>query len=185
MENIKLESELRLENILVSLTVDTLNKLNDLLETREIDQQEKASITKFIYMTNQLNKIPNLEILKKEFPHLYFESIVVLQNEELDDYIRLYISNKKNTATSRKLLELANLVKTNGVTEEIVNRLNDIAKSDTVSIAHKDVGENILEMYKKKVELNGIKTGIPQIDNDIGGLQPRSFNNYIRFYWKF
>ena len=37
MENIKLETELKLENIFVSLTKDTLTKLNDVLSTKEID----------------------------------------------------------------------------------------------------------------------------------------------------
>ena len=51
MNNIKMEAELRLENILVSLNKENLNRLNDLTKLKELDITEKEILNKFIYMT--------------------------------------------------------------------------------------------------------------------------------------
>lgn len=182
MENIKLETELKLENIFVSLTKDTLTKLNEIINTKEIDTFEKQMINKYIYLTNTTGSTPNIELMKKEFPNLYFDNVKILQDDELDDYIRLYISNRKNAYISKQLLDISSLVRTNGVTEDILNRLNLITKSDVVNISHTDISDKILDLYKNKIRMNGILTGIKRIDNDTGRFTSRNFSYYIRFY---
>lgn len=185
MENIKLESDLRLENILMSLSVDTLTRLNDLLAANEIDLQEKAMIRKFMHIVTQINNIPSIETMRTEFPSLYFEDVEKLSENELDDYIRLYIANKKNIAASRKLLELSSLVKTNGITEDIINQLNMLTKSDSVSIAHNDISDKLIEIYKKTVDESGIRTGVKQVDANTGGLQPGTLTTILGFTGSF
>lgn len=185
MENIKMETELRLESIFLSIDYDSLYKLNDISSVYEIDLQDKASINKFIYLAKQTERIPNIDLLKKEFPDLYFDNVEILKNDELDDYIRLYIANIKNKAISRKLSDLALKVRTNGIDEETITKLNMITKSETVNIPYTDIGDNILDIYKKKVDTNGIKTGVKAVDNDTGGLHPGTLTTILGFTGSF
>ena len=106
MSNIKMELELRLENIFVSLNKENLNKLNDLVKLKELDIIEKEMLNKFIYMTGQVEDKLSIETLKKEFPSLYFDKVTFLNiDQELDDYIRLYIADKKNNYTAKNKLK--------------------------------------------------------------------------------
>ena len=154
MEAIKLETELNLETIFTSLNYKDLNKLNELLEIKEIDLQEKVNINKYIYLSTQTKNTPNLETLKKEFPDLYFETYQILEPDELNDYIKLYIAKKKNLFISKELLELSNLVRYNGLNEDTINKLNNITKSDTVQVTHIDIEDSILDVYNKKTPMN-------------------------------
>lgn len=183
MSSIKMESELRLENILVSLNKENLNKLSDLTKLKELDITEKEILNKFIYMTGQVEDKLSIETLKKEFPSLYFDKVTFLSiDQELDDYIRLYIADKKNNYTAKELMVLAQQVRTNGITEDISNKLTNITKSDIVSIEHEDVSKNILDIYNKKVGQHGIRTGIKRIDEDTGGLQPGTLAVMLRIH---
>lgn len=157
MEAIKLETDLKLETIFTSLSYNELSKLNELLEIKEIELQEKANINKYIYLAKQTGNIPNIETLKKEFPDLYFDSYQILEPDELNDYIKLYIAKKKNMFLSKELLELSNIVRYNGLDEGTINKLNNITKSDTVQVAHIDIEDNILDVYNKKIPMNRYK----------------------------
>lgn len=172
MENIKLEADLRLENIFVSINKDNVYKLTDLEKIKEIDLSEKQMINKYIYIVEQTEGTPNIDLLKREFPSLYFDNAEKLSDEELNDYIKLYIANKKNLFISKKLLEQSMIVKTNGVTEKTVNILNEITKSDSVSIEYKEALNDLIEIYNSKKDIEGIKTGVKEIDNSISGLMP-------------
>ena len=172
MENIKLEADLRLENIFVSINKDNVYKLTDLEKTKEIDLSEKQMINKYIYIVEQTEGTPSIDLLKREFPSLYFDNAEKLSDEELNDYIKLYIANKKNLFISKKLLEQSMIVKTNGVTEKTVNILNEITKSDSVSIEYKEALNDLIEIYNSKKDIEGIKTGVKEIDNSISGLMP-------------
>lgn len=185
METVKLETEMKLETIFVSLTKDTLMKLNDIIKDKDIDKQEISLINKYIYLSQQTNSTPSIELLKKEFPGLYFDNVEKIQGQELDDYIRLFIANRKNSAVSKKLLDLASIVRTNGVTEEVINSLSFLTKSDAVNISHQDIGDKILDFYKSKVIKNGIMTGVTKIDDDIGGLQSGTLATILGFTGSF
>ena len=185
MDNIKLESELRLETIFLSITRDTLDKLSTLSSLKELDILEKQNINKYIYITKQTGNTPSIETLKKEFPDLYFDGVNKVSLEEIDDYISLYISNKKNIYTAKQLFEIASKIKTNGLDESSVNQLNNITKSDAVSIPYSSIEDKILEIYKNKVIDTGIKSGVNLIDNEIGGLQPGAITTILGFAGSF
>ena len=89
MENFKLETDLRIETIFLSTNKNNLNKLNDIISLKELDNIDKANINKFIYLTNQTESL-SLETLKVEFPDLYFDGIQKVSEEALDDYIRFW-----------------------------------------------------------------------------------------------
>ena len=180
MENIKLESDLRLEVIFISTTKDTVSNLVELSKLKELDILERQNINKFIYIINQLDTTPSIDTLKKEFPDLYFDGLEKVPVDSLQDYINLYTSHKKNLAVSRKLIEVAAKVKTNGLDEVSITQLNNITKSDIVSIPYTSIEENILEVYNSKIVDNDMGTCVSAIDKEIGGLQPRSCNYDIR-----
>lgn len=181
MDSIKLESNIKLETIFISLNKNNLQKLDDLLSLKEIDLLEKSLINKFIYITNQTESTPSIETLKKEFPSLYFDDVERIKESELNDYIRLYISNKKNIFIAKQLLEMSNLVRTNGLDEGIINKLNLLTKSDVVSIEHDDITSKIIEIYKNKPTDSGISTGVSRIDKDTGGLHPGTLTTILGF----
>jgi len=180
MENIKLESDLRLEVIFISITKETLPNIIELSKLKELDILERQNINKFIYIINQLNTAPSIDILKKEFPDLYFDGIEKVSNESLPDYIDLYISYKKNLATSKKLMEIANKVRTNGLDETSITQLNNITKSDNVFIPYTSIEDNIIEIYNNKVINNDLNICVSAIDKETGGLQPRNCFYYFR-----
>jgi replicative DNA helicase len=180
-----METDLRLENIFVSLNPNTLNKLDDLLNTKELELSDKSSLDKYILLTNQIQRTPSIEILKKEFPDLYFDNVEILSENEIDDYIRLFISNVKNLAISRKLVNIASQIRTSGINEHIINDLDNITKSDVVSIPYSDIGNSILDVYKQKVNEDGIKTGVNSVNKDTGGLHPGTLTTMLGFTGNF
>ena len=185
MEPIKLESELRLETIFASVNKGNVNSLNILSSLKEIDIDEKTNINKFIYLLKNTDEDEsyklNIETLKREFPDLYFDNYEVIPEEALNDYINMYINNRKNLYNSKKLFNLANLVRTNGITEDILNQLNSVSKSDSVSIKYQDISKNIIEIYKNKVVDSGISSSVNEIDKDTGGLQPGTITTILGF----
>lgn len=166
MENLKMETELKLETIFLSLNIDTINKLNDILNVKELEFQDKNTIKKFIAISQNMNKTPGLDILKKEFPDLYFDDSTKLSGEELDDYILLYIAHIKNIYISRQLLNLANTVRTNGIDSNVLSQLDLISKSDTVEIPYTNIGDSILDIYNKKKSEKGIDLAVSSINKD-------------------
>lgn len=185
MDNIKLESDLRLETIFLSISNKNIDKLNTLSNIKELDIIEKQNINKFIYILKQTKDTPNVETLKKEFPDLYFDGLQKINDEELDDYINLYISNKKNQYIAKQLYDIASRIKSNGLDEYSITKLNNVTKSDIVSIPYSNIENNILEIYKNKVIDSGIKSGVNIIDNEIGGLQPGAITTILGFAGSF
>lgn len=181
MDNIKLETELRLETLFISITHDDINKLSEILNTPEVDVLEKQLIRKYQVLTKDINDIPSIETLKKEFPSLYFDDVKPIESAQINDYINLFISNRKNISTANKLLELSSLVKTNGLNEKIITTLDNITKSDTVKREFIDVSKNILDVYKDKDNNLGFKTGVPQIDELTGGFKLGSLNTILGY----
>ena len=186
MNNIKMESDIRLETIFLSINKNNLLKLDSLQNLKELDVTEKADINKLVYLTNQVESSLSIETLKKEFPSLYFDGVDKIESDkELDDYISLYISKKKNVVASKKLLEIANRVKTDGIDEFTVQQLTNLTKSDVVSIEHEDIEDKILDIYKSKINTDGIKTSVKAVDEATGGLQPGSLATVLGFTGSF
>ena len=184
MENIKLETDLRLETIFLSINKDNLDKINDLKNLKELDITERTNINKFIYLINQTGTL-SIDTLKLEFPDLYFDELKPVLGDALDDYIRLYIANVKNNNIARELFKLSNEIKTNGMTEDIATRITNLSKSDTVSIPYTDISKEILERYEQKTESDNIFTGVKRIDEDSGGLHKGALATILGFAGSF
>ena len=171
MNNIKLETQPKLETLFLSIDENTLNKLDEILELPEIDIDEKIIIRKYKVLFKEIGQNPSKETLAKEFPSLYFEDIKPIKAEQLNDYISLFIANRKNNKISMQLLNLASTIKETGLDENVVTQLNNITKADTVSKDYKDISKEILKVYKDKDDSKGYKTGVPQIDELTGGIK--------------
>lgn len=171
MNNIKLETQPKLETLFLSIDENTLNKLDEILELPEIDIDEKIIIRKYKVLFKEIGQNPSKETLAKEFPSLYFEDVKPIKAEQLNDYISLFIANRKNNKISMQLLNLASTIKETGLDENVITQLNNITKADTVSKDYKDISKEILKVYKDKDDSKGYKTGVPQIDELTGGIK--------------
>lgn len=153
METLKLETEFKLETLFVSLNKDNLNKLDLILDCREVDLSEKTIIRKYKYLVENTDTTPSISILKTEFPSLFFDDVIELKEDEINDYINLFISNRKQAYTSRLLIDLAAKVRTEGITEDTTSKLNNITKSDVVKKPYTNRGKTILDFYNAKKDL--------------------------------
>lgn len=153
METLKLETEFKLETLFVSLTKDNLDKLDLILDCREIDLSEKTIIRKYKYLVENTDTTPSISTLKTEFPSLFFDKVTALKEDEINDYISLFISNRKQAYTSRLLIDLAAKVRAEGITEDITSKLNNITKSDVVKKPYTNRGKSILDFYNAKKDL--------------------------------
>lgn len=70
---------------------------------------------------------------------MWFDDTTTVSNEQLNDYIRLYIFNKKNQYVSSKLLELSSKIRYEGLNEDTITQLNNFTKVDTVRREYQDI----------------------------------------------
>lgn len=157
METLKLETEFKLETLFISLNKNNIDKLDLILECKEIDLNEKSTIRKYKYLVENTEGTPSISTLKTEFPSLFFDNIQSLKDDEINDYISLFISNRKQAYTSRLLIDLAAKVRAEGITEDITNKLNNITKSDVVKKPYVNRGKSILDFYNSKKDLTRYK----------------------------
>ena len=111
----------------------------------------------FQYLVENTEGTPSISTLKTEFPSLFFDNIQSLKDDEINDYISLFISNRKQAYTSRLLIDLAAKVRAEGITEDITNKLNNITKSDVVKKPYVNRGKSILDFYNSKKDLTRYK----------------------------
>lgn len=185
MNNIKLETQPKLETLFLSINEETLSKLDEILEIPEIDIDEKVAIRKYKVLFKEIGTKPNKETLAKEFPSLYFDDIKPIKEAQLNDYVSLFIANRKNNKISLQLLNLASTIKETGLDEKVVTQLNEITKADTISKDYKDVSKEILDIYKNKDNSKGYKTGVPQIDELTGGIKLGTLTTILGWTRKF
>lgn len=178
MDSIKIETEINLETLFLSVTENTIVKLDEILNTPEVEVIEKQNIRKYqVLFKDNMNKTLSRETLIREFPSLYFgDSIQPIPENQINDYINMFIANRKNNKIASKLLELSAKVKTTGLNEDVVTILNTLSKADTVTKEYHDVSKDVLEIYKDKDTSIGFKVGVPQIDELTGGLKLGTLN---------
>lgn len=164
MDDIKMETQIKLETLFISLNERTLSKLDEILMIPEVDVTEKTYIRKYQMLFKTVNGTPSKETLTKEFPSLYFEETKPIPETQINDYVNLYIATKKNNRLANILLDMSAKIKTTGVTEEVIKVLDSITKSDTVTKEFYDVSKFIMDVYKDKDDSKGFKLGVPQLD---------------------
>lgn len=176
----QLNANIRLEPIMLSLTEDNYEGLISqiisglTIDTRTFyDKSVVDKLTKYLWIVNnQLNgHMPSYQTLQVEFPELIFDNVLVIQDfEQLSDYIKMFISQKKQQYLSNRFMVYADTVRGQGLTEQIVESIyKDIAMSE-VETEYSKIQDTYLDEYNRQIEMKGISFQCPDLDELTGGI---------------
>ena len=165
---------LRLEPILVSLTLDNYEQLlSQLIEgIKPFDSVVHDKLVRFNWLINsQLGKMPTQSTLRTEFPDLSFDNVEVIQStDDLVDYIYMFISQKKQQYVSSKFLTYADTIRSQGLSDEMIEDIYRLISLSEVDVEFKSVQDSFKEEYMGRVHQDGIKFLCPAIDERTGGI---------------
>lgn len=141
---------------------------------------ELGIFEKVITTYNEIGIFPTIENLESDFPTIkqMMSNAEEYEFNSLKVYIKSYLNNKKKIVVSQKFMELSSEVSDTGFTDDIYDRVSELY------MVGKDYDENIEEgigdiesIYNSKKGTSlGIKTGIKEIDDVIGGMHKGSVN---------
>lgn len=170
----------QLEVILKSIDLEHSSELEPILNSKEVDTQEKEDIRKYLKLI-QLTANPSVPLLQKEIPGRNWEDVEPIEREMLSDYILLYLYNKKNLEASKDLIELSSKVRSTGLTEDVVDRLTKLTKSDAVTHKFTNIKDSIVDRYEDDEYSAGIPTGINFVDEMTGGIHKGEVSTVTAF----
>ena len=178
-QKFNLNTELKLEQILVSLTRETYLPVINMLKQglQDIDPSSIELLNKYVWLVeNNLNgKPPSVELLRREFPMLNFDDIQIINDiDELTDIVYAFINMKDWRFGSNLLIAMGDKNRTQGLDEDdIASIYKYLAKSSTTdnykSIADKDAFQ---DLYEKNSLLKGISFLSQELDQLTGGIMP-------------
>lgn len=169
----------QLEVILKSVSLEDKNLLTPILKSKEVDQSDKDTINKYFKLL-EITGNPSVLMLEKEMPGRNFE-VEPIEKEMVPDYIQLYLYNRKNLEASKNLMELSSRVRSEGLTENIVNELSKLTKSDVVQHEFVDIRNTFIDRYENQEFSVGIPTGITFIDEMVGGIHKGEITTFSGF----
>lgn len=133
-------------------------------------------LNEYVKLCKSLKHKPTLELLKQKFPTLNFDNIEPLPYNQLEEVIKIELEKLKQKDNSFKLMYISNVVNQEGITAEVIDDLLELTKEDKTNSTYRDLLPDLKEIYNKSSLQKGIKTGVQQIDEKTGGLQPGTFN---------
>lgn len=133
-------------------------------------------LEEYMKLCNSLKKKPTIELLKQKFPTMNFDNIKPIPYAQLEETIKIDIEKLKQKDNSFKLMYISNIVNQEGVTAEVIDELLDLTKEDKTNSTYRDLLPDLKGIYEKASLQKGIKTGVSQVDERTGGLQPGTFN---------
>lgn len=169
----------QLEVILKSVSLEDKNLLTPILKSKEVDQSDKDTINKYFKLL-EITGNPSVLMLEKEMPGRNFE-VEPIEKEMIPDYIQLYLYNRKNLEASKNLMELSSRVRSEGLTENVVNELSKLTKSDVVQHEFVDIRNTFIDRYENQEFSVGIPTGITFIDEMVGGIHKGEITTFSGF----
>lgn len=128
-----------------------------------------------------LKRKPSLDLLKQQFPTLVFDGVEPLPYDRLEETIKLDLAKLTQKDQAYHLMNLSNKISTEGLTGEILDEILGITKVETVDSTYKSILGDLKEIYQESLSVKGIYTGVSQIDERTGGLQPGTFNTLAGF----
>ena len=177
-----LESDLRIEVLLLSLSIDNYEEyLNDLITSGHLKGMELKILDKYRFLVKSIKNIPSRELLIKEFPELFFNDVEPISSDELSDYVQLFLTKRINDENSYRIIKLSEKVKNGGLTQDVIEEINSISKSDNIKTEFEDITKTITEKYKDKDLSLGFRTGVKEIDDQTGGLHLGSVNTIMGY----
>lgn len=170
-----LKTELKLEPILVSFNKENYKTMIDTLvngiKDYDKDMVDQLNQYKWLVEKQLQGNTPSVEILKREFPALNFDTVVpITTDEELSDYIFMFISQKKHRFLSTQLLLLSDKVRTQGLTDDDTMKIYNYLSSSESDTDYVPITENFQELYEKQEKLVGISFLCPELDSLTGGI---------------
>lgn len=141
-----------------------------------ISDANVAILDSYQKICKTLNSKPSIETLKERFPTLIFDGLTPLSDIQLEETIKLELDKLKQKDQSFQLMNISNRVSTEGLTSDVVDDLMGLTKSDASSNPYIDIFDNLEDIYTNASVEKGIYTGVSQIDERTGGLQPGTFN---------
>lgn len=178
-KSVKLDVIPLLEVILKSIDLEDESLLKPILESKEVDNNEKTVIYKYLKLL-EISGRPSTLMLEKEIPGRNFE-VEPIEKEALPDYIQLYLYNRKNLETSKQLMELSTRVRVEGINEDTLGELTKLTKSESVQHKFTNIKDSYIEMYENKDYAKGIPTGIKFVDEITGGIHKGEITCYTAF----
>lgn len=123
--------------------------------------------------------IPSIALLQQSIPQFRCTSSTDLK--DLLDSIKLFIRDRLNKQVSDQLVNIAGTVSKEGVTEEVVDKLNLLTNTDANVITYVKIDDRIDEIYNRTVDKSGIRLDTRKIDDYIGGLKPGQLSTIAAF----
>ena len=172
-------TEVKLETILVSLTRETYSPIITMLKQglQKYDNSSIEILNKYTWLVenNLSGKIPSVEILKREFPTLNFDNIqTITDTSEIADFVYMYISKKTQNFRSNKLLYYADKQRTQGLDVNDIADIYDMLSAEEVDNNYKSIADvdTFKDLYEKQSKLKGISFLSPELDQLTGGIMP-------------
>lgn len=145
--------------------------IQPLFEKYLLYEQELSILEKYVSISNQLGKPPELSTFVSQCQE-YVQPQEQKYSANIKDDITLFIKARKNQQASRKLMEVASNISRDGITSDSMDVINSLLKSDSVETESRNILNNIFDIYNAHPDDSGIKTGIGVIDKVIGSLEP-------------
>lgn len=132
-------------------------------------------------LCKSLNDKPTVQLMKQKFPTLKFDDFKPVPYKQLEELIKLDINTMMQKDNSYQLMYLSNKVNQEGMTAEALDEILNLTKVDVAKSTYRDLLPDLKDIYTKQSIEKGIQTGIPQVDERTGGLQPGTFNTLAGF----
>lgn len=134
-----------------------------------LNVNDQTAIDTFENILKTTGEVPSLELFSSYIPDYNLSSSLV--TKDVMNVARIFVKEKKNQAASLELQNLANRIGREGITQDIADKISNIMKTDSVATKYTNIKDKIVDVYEKSIDNSGIKTGIEQIDEMIGGLK--------------
>lgn len=174
-----LNTELKLETILASLTTETCQAVVDFIRQSllGVDNNVIAILDKYLWLVkeNLSGKAPSIEILKREFPELNFDNIEVITDlGVLNDVACMFIAKKLNIAKSNILLYSSDKARAGNLQDDDISKLFNVLSRGATEGTYKSIDNKdlFLDLYEKQAKLKGISFLSPELDQLTGGIMP-------------
>lgn len=108
MADIDWNTKSNIETILISLTKENAQTfIDELRKSSALNEVERNISYKFLNLIDRLNEKPNLETLRREFPELDFANAQEIPEDGLNDFIKMFISKRKDKYYAQRLADLS------------------------------------------------------------------------------
>lgn len=172
MEDVKTR-KFTFQDILVNLCRYDKERAKDYVEALKsnevLSSYEKDIISAFETLLRDTGEVPSVDLMKAYCLDGEITSDFV--TNDLMGVVRMFIQQRKNEDTGHEIVKLGNLIKSNGVTPDISDKISEALKSDVTEIEYQNIKDRIVDIYETQVDNSGIKTGIAPVDEVVGGLK--------------